>query len=350
MSKVEWRPVPDYEGSYEVSESGHVRSLTRCAGRRVIRGQTITGRPDRDGYPTVGLWREGLAVRRRVHQIVLSAFVGPCPHGQEALHRDGDPTNPDLSNLRWGTKSENAQDSIRHGTNARARRKHCPLGHQLVAPNLLSANARRGWRSCRACSQARQSSSPDFRTTADQSYTRIMAGESGPVSGRTHCPRGHRLAAPNLVASQIARGWRECKSCNEARRHSDLDFQTESDRRYREIMSGNATTSPARERTHCPRGHRLVEPNLAAAQLAKGKRECRSCHQARHHPHLGLQAESDRRYDLIMPGAPAVASRRRQGQTPSQRAARTGIRAGTPLSRDEPAPDSATSAAPTGGV
>ena len=53
---------------------------------------------------------------RRVHQLILEAFVGPRPKGYETRHLDGDPVNNHLANLCYGTHSENQQDSIRHGT------------------------------------------------------------------------------------------------------------------------------------------------------------------------------------------------------------------------------------------
>lgn len=51
-----------------------------------------------------------------VHSLVLTAFVGPKPEGMECCHRDGNPLNNHIDNLRWGTHSDNMQDSIRHGT------------------------------------------------------------------------------------------------------------------------------------------------------------------------------------------------------------------------------------------
>jgi hypothetical protein len=50
-----------------------------------------------------------------VHQLVLLAFVGPAPPGQECCHRDGDPSNNALANLRWGTRLCNACDRRLHG-------------------------------------------------------------------------------------------------------------------------------------------------------------------------------------------------------------------------------------------
>jgi hypothetical protein len=51
-----------------------------------------------------------------VHKLVLLAFVGPNPPKYECLHANGDPADNRLVNLRWGTRSENIQDAVRHGT------------------------------------------------------------------------------------------------------------------------------------------------------------------------------------------------------------------------------------------
>ncbi len=53
-----------------------------------------------------------------IHRLVLEAFIGPCPEGMECRHfPDRNPANNNLSNLHWGTVSENALDRAIHGTN-----------------------------------------------------------------------------------------------------------------------------------------------------------------------------------------------------------------------------------------
>jgi len=73
------------------------------------------------GYLQVSLKNASGSVSRglRVHQLILTAFIGPMPDGQEACHNDGDRINCRLSNLRWGTKHENMKDKNIHGTDNR---------------------------------------------------------------------------------------------------------------------------------------------------------------------------------------------------------------------------------------
>lgn len=115
----EWRPVPGYEGFYEASSLGRVRSVdrefTRSDGQRQVRlGRLLSPTPSGKGYPSVSL-RHG--VRKTVHVLVCTTFLGPRPStDHEVAHNNGIPTDNRVVNLRWATRSENQQDSVRHGT------------------------------------------------------------------------------------------------------------------------------------------------------------------------------------------------------------------------------------------
>lgn len=67
------------------------------------------------GYLTVNLGRGNERSKQLIHRLVLETFVGVCPDGMECRHLDGDATNNNLSNLRWGTHAENIRDSQRQG-------------------------------------------------------------------------------------------------------------------------------------------------------------------------------------------------------------------------------------------
>lgn len=153
MNSERWLPVSGYEGSYEVSDLGRVRSLDRITDRgRKWRGRVMSPAPMRsNGYLIVSLWRDGSQRTTLVHRLVLSAFVGPAPDGAEGLHGDGDPENNKLTNLSWGTHSENEMDKVRHGTHPHARKTHCPQGHPYDDENtyVYPGRAHRGCRTCR---------------------------------------------------------------------------------------------------------------------------------------------------------------------------------------------------------
>lgn len=239
-----WLPVVGYEELYEVSDGSRVRSV-----RDRSRMMTITYRDH--GYADVGLNRHGKQVNRKVHRLMLEAFVGPCPPGMVTRHLNGNPRDNRLENLCWGTYSENTYDTIRHGTHCKTRRTTCPRGHPLEAPNLQPDQLARGKRQCRCCSIARsrirESGSPLLGPEADRVLGLLMTGwEPESPSSKTECPRGHLLIAPNLVEDDLRRGKRKCVACTRAlksaryrKRKSGLtmDVQALSDIRYAKIMS-----------------------------------------------------------------------------------------------------------------
>lgn len=117
----QWKAIPGYPG-YEVSDHGNVR----CWRRRNARSKVAPAEPravkpvEQHGYLHVSLSIDGVVRRRRVHQLVLEAFVGPCPPGMLARHVvENDRTNCALWNLAWGTPLENQADRVRHGTDIR---------------------------------------------------------------------------------------------------------------------------------------------------------------------------------------------------------------------------------------
>lgn len=155
-----WRPVLGFEGHYEVSDHGRVRgvdrTITRGDGMRVrVKGCIFRTRPSAKGYEQVSLQRNGQPTVHVVHRLVLEAFVGPRPVGMQGCHNDGNPANNRLGNLRWDTPSGNSLDLVRHGTHNQARKTHCPRGHRLEAPNLSPGHLAKGRRACLCCQRAK---------------------------------------------------------------------------------------------------------------------------------------------------------------------------------------------------
>ncbi len=106
---TEWAPVPGW-AAYLVSDDGRVYSMG--AGQYLKPSARKRHGTDRVKHYAVNIGRRV----RRVHHLVLEAFVGPRPSGLQACHWDGDPSNNALSNLRWDTPKANQADSARHGT------------------------------------------------------------------------------------------------------------------------------------------------------------------------------------------------------------------------------------------
>lgn len=112
-SEERWKPVLGWESWYEVSNMGRVRRIAPNHGAILGRCKKLS--PDKAGYLCVSLNRPGVQERLSVHRLVLEAFVGLAPDGHECCHTDGNAMNNWLSNLRWGTPQDNADDRIRHG-------------------------------------------------------------------------------------------------------------------------------------------------------------------------------------------------------------------------------------------
>jgi hypothetical protein len=136
----QWRAVVGYEGRYEVSDHGRVRSLRRRAYRYdfprvepfVLRG-AFGG-----GYLRVQFDRR----LRTIHLLVLEAFVGPCPEGCEGSHLNGNSTDNRLANLRWETHVQNVKRRSEHGTEARGDRNGTRLHPERLARGERVANSK----------------------------------------------------------------------------------------------------------------------------------------------------------------------------------------------------------------
>jgi hypothetical protein len=111
-----WLPAVGFEGRYEVSDLGRVRSLLDNRGRPKLPLLLALQVHPKSGYVQVNFKVDGRVIRPYVARLVLEAFVGPCPEGQEACHGDGVRGNNVLANLRWDTHIANIADKKAHGT------------------------------------------------------------------------------------------------------------------------------------------------------------------------------------------------------------------------------------------
>lgn len=136
----QWRPVPGFEGLYEASNLGRIRSP------RVILKQRLNNM----GYPVVELSKDGRSRESLVHRQVIKAFFGEPQPGMECRHLNGVPTDNRIENLAWGTHSENSIDQVIHGTHRNVRKTHCPRGHEFTPENTYIQPSN-GGRICRQC-------------------------------------------------------------------------------------------------------------------------------------------------------------------------------------------------------
>lgn len=117
----EWRPIKDFEGKYQISSFGRVKSLqrlveTKC-GSLALRKQKIRKQRILDGYPKLSLTKEGKPHSFFVHRLVATAFIPPVKGKKFVNHKKGIRTYNIFTNLEWMTTSEN----VKHGYHVNGR-------------------------------------------------------------------------------------------------------------------------------------------------------------------------------------------------------------------------------------
>lgn len=144
MAEELWKTIIGYEGLYEVSDQGRVKSINRkrtdCRGRVQSFKETIL-KPEIvfDGYMRVNLCQNGKQKHYRVATLVYEAFNGPIPEGKELDHINGERTDNRLENLRVVSHLENCWNPI-------TRERH------LAANERRSRTMKEYWRKKKAAS------------------------------------------------------------------------------------------------------------------------------------------------------------------------------------------------------
>ena len=120
MQLEQWKDVPGYEGLYQASTAGCIRSLTKRS--TSCRGTLKTSvRPD--GYMNVSLFdHDGSPTSFTAHKVILITFRGPRPAGCQAAHLNGVRSDNRLDNLIWATVKENHSHKRAHGTDSSGER------------------------------------------------------------------------------------------------------------------------------------------------------------------------------------------------------------------------------------
>lgn len=143
-----WLPIVGYEGLYEVSDQGRVRSVDRnmvlSSGRRYTRSGRIMSFNIKWGdhpYRRVKLCSNSKPKLVLVSRLVLTAFVRPPKEGEQACHCDNDPSNNALSNLRWDTIHGNYGDRESNGTHPRGENNNRA---RLTVDDVMKIRAHQG--------------------------------------------------------------------------------------------------------------------------------------------------------------------------------------------------------------
>lgn len=121
-----WKPVKNYEGYYEVSDSGEVRSLDRIIADKNLKHRFLKGKVmkqstsynkerDCEEYYVVNLRKNGTMKVSQVHRLVAEAFIDNPDNLPTVNHKDGDKYNNNATNLEWASYSDNNQHALDNG-------------------------------------------------------------------------------------------------------------------------------------------------------------------------------------------------------------------------------------------
>lgn len=138
-----YKDIPGYEGIYQISNTGIVKSLERTIKDTknhiyVIKERFLKLSLNK-GYYFVRLSKNSKTKLFPVHQLVMLAFIGEKPFEKaEIRHLDSNPLNNNLNNLKYGSKAENMQDAVKVGTLVFSRSKLSPQYIQEIAESKLT--------------------------------------------------------------------------------------------------------------------------------------------------------------------------------------------------------------------
>lgn len=118
-----WKDIPNYEGYYQVSNLGRIKSVERHIVYKDGRERTypsviIKDRDKGNSARLITLKKDNKGKTFTVHGLVARVFLGVAPDGYEICHIDGDYKNNSINNLRYDIRSENRIDNYRYGRKA----------------------------------------------------------------------------------------------------------------------------------------------------------------------------------------------------------------------------------------
>ena len=103
-----WRPIEGYEGLYEISSYGRVRSMDRYDGRNhFIKGKLLKNKDNGNGYLICSLSKNGIVKNKYIHRLVVEAFIERPDGLYEVNHKDENKKNNSVDNLEWCDKKYN---------------------------------------------------------------------------------------------------------------------------------------------------------------------------------------------------------------------------------------------------
>lgn len=153
ITTEQWADIPGYEGFYQASNLGRVRSLVRTTIEAHLHGERRAKKiltPCTHGRLQVALFVDNTPKRFQVHRLVLAAWVGECPKGYEGCFRDGDTSNAALDNLYWAPITDRcgglSEADVRHIRGSGASQQALAGIYGVSQATISNVQTRRTWK------------------------------------------------------------------------------------------------------------------------------------------------------------------------------------------------------------
>lgn len=129
----EWKSIPGYEGLYDISNHGRVRSWINRQQNRRLKPYLRKLPSDDEGYLHVNLYKNAHRKTHKIAPLVLKTFSGSCPLGCEASHINGIKTDNRINNLIWEPHLDNVRRKPEHRAMVQSAEPYNPTDQQEVA-------------------------------------------------------------------------------------------------------------------------------------------------------------------------------------------------------------------------
>jgi hypothetical protein len=143
-----WKDIENYEGMYQVSEKGRVKSLNY---NHTKKEKILKGVKDKGGYLYVGLWKDGKQTNQLIHRLIAQAFI-PNPNNYEQVnHKDENPSNNHVANLEWCDAKYNTNYGTRNQRSGEKLTNHPSMSKRVDQIDMITGEVIRQWASTREC-------------------------------------------------------------------------------------------------------------------------------------------------------------------------------------------------------
>lgn len=132
-----WKNIKGYEGRYQISSYGNIRSLNYLGHKDV---RELAPVKDKNGYLRIGLYYNGKRKNFKMHRLVAQAFIENPYNKAQVNHKDGVKTNNCVENLEWATAHENSLHAYKHGLKEKAREWCRHMGLTIGRETARKAN------------------------------------------------------------------------------------------------------------------------------------------------------------------------------------------------------------------